>query len=185
MPPPHVHLSFSDPSPWVVRFSALLPPAAPVLDVACGGGRHARFFLDRGHPVAAVDKDTTYVADLAGRMEIVTADLEDGSPWPFAGRTFGGVVVTNYLYRPLFPHLMAAVAEGGVLLYETFARGNEQYARPRNPDHLLEPGELLHAFEGLQVVAYEAGIEDGRCARRVIERICCVKTEAPVELPPR
>lgn len=183
MPPPHVHLSLSDPSPWVMRFATLLPDGGMVLDVACGGGRHARALLERGHALTVVDKDTTYVGDLSGRAEILTADLEDGSPWPFAGRTFDGVVVTNYLYRPLFPALAAALRDGGVLVYETFARGNEQFGRPRNPAHLLEPGELLGAFPGLQVVAYETGIEDGRCGRKVVERICCVKAQEPVALP--
>lgn len=166
-----------------MRFAALLPEGGTVLDVACGGGRHARALLERGHALTVVDKDTTYVADLADRAEVVTTDLEDGSPWPFAGRTFGGVVVTNYLYRPLFPALAESVAPGGVLVYETFARGNEQFGRPRNPAHLLEPGELLSAFPGLQVIAYEAGIEGGRCGRKVVERICCVKAADPVELP--
>lgn len=184
MPPPHVHLSLSDPSPWVMRFAALLPENAAVLDVACGGGRHARALLERGHALTVVDKDTTYVADLEERAEVVAADLEDGSPWPFAGRTFDGVMVTNYLHRPLFAALAAALKDGGVLIYETFARGNEQFGRPRNPHHLLEPGELLGAFPGLQVIAYEAGIEDGRCGRKVVERICCVKGEEPVTLPP-
>ncbi|MFA7431959.1 MAG: class I SAM-dependent methyltransferase [Rhodospirillaceae bacterium] len=183
MPPPHVHLNLSDPSAWVLRYAALVPPGGTALDVACGGGRHARALLERGHAVTLIDADTAYVADLTDRAEVVTADLEDGSPWPMTGRTFGAVVVTNYLYRPLFPYLTAAVAEGGVLIYETFARGNEQFGRPRNPSHLLEPGELLTAFPGLQVVAYEAGIEGGRCGRKVIERICCVKTPEPVELP--
>lgn len=181
MAPPH--LTLSAPSPWVLRFAALLPEGGTVLDVACGGGRHPRALLERGHAVTMVDKDTTYVADLADQAEVLTADLEDGSPWPLAGRTFDGVVVTNYLYRPLFPHLCAAVAEGGVLIYETFARGNEQFGRPRNPSHLLEPGELLTAFPGLQIVAYEAGIEGGQCGRKVVERICCVKVPEPVELP--
>ncbi|MGC2854517.1 class I SAM-dependent methyltransferase [Novispirillum sp. DQ9] len=183
MPPPHVHLSLSDPSPWVMRFSALLPAGGTVLDVACGGGRHARALLERGHVLTVVDKDTGHVADLAARAEVVTTNLEDGSPWPFAGRTFDGVVVTNYLHRPLFPALAQALEPGGVLVYETFARGNEQFGRPRNPAHLLEPGELLGAFPGLQVIAYEAGIEGGRCGRKVVERICCVKAGEPVELP--
>lgn len=183
MPPPSVHLQVSNPSAWVRRFAARLPEAARVLDVACGGGRHLRWLLDQGHRVTAVDKDTSFVTDLADRAEIVTADLEDGAPWPFTGRTFDGVVVTNYLYRPLFPQLIAALPEDGVLIYETFAQGNEAYGRPRNPDHLLRDGELLDVFAGpLQVVAYEHGIADRCGGPKVIERIACVKTSAPVPL---
>lgn len=181
MPPPDVHLQVTNPSAWVRRFAALLPERATVLDVACGGGRHLRWLIEQGHAVTAVDKDTSFVSDLTDRAEIVTADLEGDAPWPFVGRTFDGVVVTNYLFRPLFPHLLAALNDGGVLIYETFAIGNEAYGRPRNPDHLLRDGELLDAFAGpLQVVAYEHGIAERCGGPRVIERIACVKTDAPV-----
>ena len=181
MPPPEIHLQLTSPSPWVKRFAALVPEGGRVLDVACGGGRHTRFFLDRGCLVTAVDQDTDYVADLCSHIgiEIVTADLENGSPWPFAGRRFDAVVVANYLYRPLFPALIDAVALGGALIYETFAAGNERYARPRNPDHLLRPGELLAAAgAGLQVIAYEYGYQD-RPSPKVAERICAVRGEGP------
>ncbi len=144
-------------SPWVTRFAALVPDG-PVLDVACGRGRNTRHFLGLGHDVVAVDRDTSGVADLSGdpRVEIVTADLEDGRPFPLRGRRFSGVVVTSYLYRPILPDLVDAVAEGGVLIYETFAAGNERLGRPTNPDFLLRPGELLDAVAGrLRVVAFE------------------------------
>ncbi len=146
----------------MLRFVGRVPEGGPVLDLACGMGRHARLFLARGHPVTAIDRDLTGIADLAGApggtpgLEILEADLENGTPFPLAGRRFAGVVVTNYLYRPLFPALVAAVAPGGVLIYETFARGNEDFGRPRNPEHLTKPGELLEAVRGhLRVVAYE------------------------------
>jgi len=144
------------PSPWVARFAALIPAGGAVLDVAAGAGRHTRLFLGRGHPVVAADRDTKPLADLAaGRLEVVTADLE-AAPWPLPGRTFAGVVVTNYLHRPLFPALLAAVAPGGALLYETFAAGNERFGKPSNPDFLLRPGELLEVVRGrLRVIAYE------------------------------
>jgi SAM-dependent methyltransferase len=145
-------------SPWIARFAPLVPAKAPVADIACGGGRHGRFFLSRGHAVVFADRDTSGVVDLEGAagVEILEADFEDGSPWPVAGRAFGAVVVTNYLWRPLFPNLVANVAPGGWLLYETFAQGNEAFGRPRNPDFLLKPGELLEAVRGhLDVVAYE------------------------------
>jgi SAM-dependent methyltransferase len=145
-------------SPWVTRFGVELAPGGAVLDVACGGGRHTRWFADRGHAVTAVDRDLGGVADLTAdpRIELVERDLEDGSPWPFPSERFAGVVVTNYLNRPILPLLVDAVADGGWLLYETFAVGNERYGRPTNPDFLLQPGELLDAVRGaLRVVAYE------------------------------
>ena len=149
----------SPPSPWVCRFAGLVPAGGPVLDVAAGAGRHTRLFLDRGHAVAAVDRDTAALVRLASQyssgLEIVTADIE-GHGWPLAGRRFAGVVVTNYLHRPLFPVLLAAVAPRGVLIYETFARGNERFGKPGNPAFLLNPGELLDMVRGrLRVVAYE------------------------------
>ena len=148
-----------------------------MLDVACGGGRHARFFLERGHPVTLVDRDTSGVKDLheSPGVEILERDLEAGEPWPFAGRAFEGVVVTNYLWRPMLPDIVASVAAGGVLLYETFARGQEQFGKPRNPDFLLTPGELLEAVQGtLRVVAYEDRvIEDPD--PRAVQRIAAVR----------
>ena len=170
-------------SPWVQRFADLVPPRSAVLDVACGHGRHLRYFRARGHPVVGVDLDVSALDDLSGddRVEIVQADLEQGV-WPFAGRTFGGVVVTNYLYRPLLPLLAAAVAPEGVLIYETFSRGNERVGRPRNPDFLLAPGELYEAVAPfLQVVAYEQGLEH-RPRLAVRQRIVAVKSVEPAVL---
>lgn len=177
-PAPHVaHPRTMTPSPWVVRFADLVPAGGPVLDLACGAGRHTRFFLKLGHPVVAVDIDLSGIEDLVGRpgLEAVQADLEDGRAFPFAGRRFAGIVVTNYLYRPLFPALIAALAPGGVLIYETFAEGNERFGKPRKPDHLLRPGELLEAVHGrLRVVAYEdLNVETPRPA--AIQRICAIK----------
>ena len=143
-------------SPWILRFASQVPAAAPVLDLACGGGRHARLFLAAGHPVLLVDRDLDRVADLRVRsdVECLTADLES-APWPLGHRRFGAVVVTNYLWRPILPRIIEAVAPGGLLLYETFAMGNERFGRPRNPDHLLRPGELVEAVRGrLTVLAY-------------------------------
>ena len=126
-----------------------------MLDLACGGGRHAQLFLERGCQVVAVDRDVAGVRDLPA--EIVAADLEAG-PWPLPHRRFAGVVVTNYLWRPLLPRIVAAVAPGGVLLYETFALGQARFGRPGNPDFLLRPGELLDAVSGqLEVRAYFDG----------------------------
>lgn len=173
------HHGFAEPSGWVRRFAARMPQGGSVLDVACGAGRHSRFFLARGCRVTAVDRDVSKVGDLEGKpgFELIEADLEDGSPWPFAGRRFDAVVVTNYLHRPLLPTLVDSVAPGGVLIYETFAEGNERLGRPTNPDHLLKPGELLEAVRGeLEVVAYEM-IEIREPIAAVVQRICAVRRE--------
>lgn len=143
------------PSAWVVRHARLPARRGAALDVAAGRGRHARLLAGLGYAVTAVDRDVTAVRDIPG-VEAVEADLEDGSPPPFAGRAFDAVVVTCYLHRPLLPAIVDAVAGGGVLVYETYARGHERFGKPSNPDFLLEPGELLEAVRGaLRVVAYE------------------------------
>jgi len=155
VPPPE------SPSPWVQRFADLVPEGEPVLDVACGGGRHTRWFLERGHPVTAVDRNVRALAPMP-RLTVVEADLEDGHPFPFAPASFAGVVVTNYLWRPILAAIVQCVAPGGALIYETFALGNERFGRPSNPDFLLAPGELLDAARagGLRVVAYEDVVVD-------------------------
>ena len=143
-------------SPWITAWTGLVSTGAAVLDVAAGNGRHTRFFAARGHRVTAVDRDVSGLV-AAADIEVVAADLEDGSSWPLAGRQFGAVIVTNYLHRPLFPHLFAALDPGGVLLYETFMAGNERFGKPSRPDFLLQDGELLERVRGhFSVVAYEA-----------------------------
>jgi SAM-dependent methyltransferase len=161
-----VHESL-DPSPWVVRWAQLVT-RGPVLDVASGSGRHSRVF--RGLEVVAVDRDAQSIPG----VRFVQADLEDGSPWPFAGQHFGGIVVTNYLHRPLLPILRDALDPGGVLIYETFMVGNERYGKPSNPNFLLKPGELLQAFNALTVVAFEQGTS----GKAVMQRICVIRAEA-------
>jgi SAM-dependent methyltransferase len=146
------------PSDWVVRFSSLVPSGGPVLDLACGAGRHSRFFLRRGDRVTAVDQTLEGIQDIRGHpnLESFEIDLEDGRTFPFQGRSFGALIVTNYLYRPILRDLVSVVSEGGILIYETFARGNERFPGPSNPDFLLKPGELLEAVRGeLRVVAFE------------------------------
>ena len=160
-------------SAWVARWAHLIE-RGPVLDLACGAGRHAMLFAERGFEVVAVDKSDQV---LPGAIRFVKADLEDGSPWPFAGQRFAGIVVTNYLYRPLLRTLMESLAEGGVLIYETFMAGNERYGKPSNPDFLLRPGELLQAFGALTVVAFEQGTVE-RPKKAVIQRICVIRGQA-------
>ena len=180
MPDPNRPGGAPAPSDWITRFAGLVRPGGSVLDVAAGSGRHTRYFLGLGYRVVAVDCDVSRLADLAvgaGRSEIaaevIEVDLETGAPWPLADRRFDAVVVTNYLYRPLFHDLCNTLAPRGVLLYETFGVGNEAYGRPRNPDHLLRPGELLElARDALMVVAYECGLVQRSGGPAVVQRIC-------------
>ncbi|MEZ5830076.1 MAG: class I SAM-dependent methyltransferase [Dongiaceae bacterium] len=150
----------SDPSAWIQAHSTLIPAGSRILDLAAGSGRHARYFNRLDNKVTALDRDVSGLRELAGAgVEVLAADLEDGSPWPLGERLFDGIVVTNYLHRPLFTRLAAALAPGGVLIYETFGTGNERFGKPSNPAFLLRPGELLAfaAAHNLQVLAYECG----------------------------
>lgn len=166
------------PSPWVARFLQALPHRGSLLDIACGGGRHSRFALSLGFTVTAVDRTLDGVADLDGLdgVTLVRSDLECGGPWPFAGHTFDVVVVTNYLWRPIFPHIVACVARNGLLAYETFALGNERYGSPRNPDFLLAPGELVARTQpALVPIAYDhATLSE---PSRLVARIAAVGLE--------
>ena len=165
------------PDPWVARFSRLIPDGGAVLDLAAGAGRHAIFLSERGYTVTAVDRDVSRLtASGPAGIEAIEADLEAGG-WPLPGRQFAGIVVANYLHRPLFPHLLDALAPGGVLIYRTFQAGNEKYGRPRNPDFLLRPRELMAAVRGLEIRAYEAG-EVRHPAPAVIQRICAIRPPA-------
>ncbi len=170
------------PSEWVKRFLPLLPDDGEILDLACGRGRHTQLLVERGRRVVALDRDLSGLGDLAkcALVEPIAADLEDGAPFPLAGRQFAAVIVTNYLYRPIFGALLAAIAPGGLLIYETFARGNEGFGRPRNPDHLLEPGELLdRVHRKLRVLAYEDLIlTEPRPA--AVQRICARRKKSEI-----
>lgn len=158
------------PSDWVRRFVPLIRPDGRVLDLAAGAGRHTRLLLERGFTVTAVDRDVEALQPFSGgRCEVRAIDLESGEPWPLGGG-YDGIVVSNYLHRPLLPAIATALAANGVLIYETFAAGNERFGRPRNPDFLLGPGELLEAFGVLTVVAFEQG-EVGEPWPAVIQRI--------------
>jgi SAM-dependent methyltransferase len=163
------------PLPAFARWALRLPPGGTVLDVAAGGGRHARLFAERGHPVLAVDRDVAALQLVPHpRIEVHAADLEQ-APWPLPGRTFAVVVVAHYLWRPLLPTLVASVAPGGALLYETFAVGHERFGKPSNPDFLLRPGELLDAVRGeLEVRDYQHG-EEGTPPHAVKQRLFAVR----------
>lgn len=177
------HAAVAAPSPWIQRWSHLVAPGGRVLDVACGSGRHMGWFAQRGHPVTGVDRAADALAAASAFGQTVLADIEDG-PWPFAGQAFDAVVVTNYLWRARLPDIVAAVAPGGVLLYETFAQGNESVGKPSRPDFLLAPGELLQACAGLRVVAYEDGFL--AAPERFVQRVAAVRAAPnPGETPPR
>ncbi len=169
------------PSAWVVRWSHLGPAGGTVLDVACGMGRHTRWFSERNHPVSSVDRSEDAINLVSSfsnptPVEAVLADIENG-PWPFDGRTFDAVVVTNYLWRPLLPTLVASLAPGGVLIYETFAAGNASVGKPSRPDFLLRSGELLAVCASLRVIAYEDGFLDH--PPRFVQRIAAARPDAP------
>ena len=166
----HGHLDAA-PSAWVRRWAGWIRPGGAVLDVACGTGRHARFLAQLGFEVDAVDRDRALFEDPPPNVAVLEADLES-APWPYAGRRFDGVVVTNYLHRPLLPRLVESLERGGLLVYETFAVGNERFGKPSNPAFLLQAGELLEAVRGaLRVLAYEdLVVEEPRPA--AVQRIC-------------
>ena len=165
------------PSPWVEHHCRLIPSGAAVLDLACGSGRHARRLAELGFAVAAVDRDFSAISKLQGGpgIEAIVADLE-GETWPLAGRCFAGIVVTNYLWRPRLPDVLAMLAPGGVLIYETFMLGNAAYGKPSSPQFLLRPGELREwaATVGLREIAFEEGYVD-RPKPAMRQAICAVR----------
>lgn len=170
------HHDRSEVSAWVRRFAPLIAPGGRVLDLACGRGRHARWFAAAGHPVVAIDRDAAAIAALSGvaGIDARCADLE-GGPWPCAGESFAGIVVVNYLWRPLLPLLLSGLDEGGVLIYETFMQGNERFGKPSNPAFLLRPGELRDAVRGcLDIVAFEEG-EVSAPRPAVVQRLCAAR----------
>jgi SAM-dependent methyltransferase len=182
-------------SPWVARWSHLVPQdvaGGRVLDVACGAGRHVLYFLKQNRPLVGVDIARTAIEIIANqldeeekkRCQLIEADIENGA-WPLAGEQFAGVVVTNYLWRPLLATLLQSVAEGGVLIYETFCAGNETVGKPSRPDFLLQPGELLVACQqsGLRVIAYEDGFLEQ--PDRFMQRIAAVREKSSSISPSR
>lgn len=175
----------AEPSPWVQRWQHLIRPGGTVLDLACGSGRHVRWLANKGFMLTGVDRDAAMMAPLRGMAEIIVADVEQ-SPWPLAQRRFDAIVVTNYLWRPLWPNLHSALAAGGVLLYETFADGQQSVGRPARPEFLLQRGELLHALTGLRLVAFEDGFIEspGRFVQRAVAVLSSAANDAsPARYP--
>ena len=183
------HSEVSLPSQWIKRFSPVVQIGGSVLDLACGSGRHSRYFLKQGNNVVAIDRSVEAIADLNNNpaCEVICADIEKNKEifiknGKLAGRIFDAVVVTNYLHRPLFDFYIKALAPSGVFIYETFTHGNEKFCRPRNLKHLLESGELLKHVEGkLNIVAYEHGIEKRKLHSVVVQRICAIKPKNTID----
>lgn len=164
------------PDPWISEHAGAIRPGVNVLDLACGSGRHGRFFLKKSCRVFFLDRDVQGVNDLSSEAnaEVIEYDLENGNPWPFPDRQFDAIVVTNYLYRPLMPHIIEALAPGGILLYKTFEVGNERYGRPTNPDFLLCKNELREVFgEALDVIDCRQQLE--RHPTRITQAIYAIK----------
>lgn len=175
MPKNFQHNANSEAVPWVRRFASRIAGGGQILDLACGNGRNGRYFLNRGHPVTFVDIETVAVQDLTTHdsAEIIAADLEAPGGWPVADRRFAAILVVNYLWRPIMGDILSALGPGGVLLYETFAAGNEAFGRPRNPDFLLHPGELLEAARTrLDIIAYEQRLTDRPA---VMQRLAAIR----------
>ncbi|MEO8121074.1 MAG: class I SAM-dependent methyltransferase [Rhodoferax sp.] len=167
------------PSSWVKRWSHLVPPGGTVLDMACGQGRHMKWFADQGHAVLGVDRSAEAIHAAAAFGETVLADIENG-PWPLMNgeqpRQFDAVIVTNYLWRPLFPVIVQSVASGGLLIYETFSEGNETVGKPSRPDFLLRSAELLQAFNPMRVIAFEEGFLEN--PPRFVQRLTAAQPDS-------
>jgi SAM-dependent methyltransferase len=154
----HMH-GTEEPSAWVIRWTHLLPLQSQVLDLACGAGRHMRWFAAHGHHCTGVDRSPEALAEAKAHGHVMTADIE-GDPWPLEGQTFDAVIVTNYLWRPLMPRILECLKPQGILIYETFALGHETIGKPSRPDFLLKPGELLQTCAAMHVIAYEDGYSE-------------------------
>ena len=170
-------------SPWVTRWSHLLPAGASVLDIACGSGRHMKWLANLGHQVTGIDRSPEALLEAASYGATVLADIENG-PWPLMnGRNvqqFQALVVTNYLWRPLFPVMAESVAPGGFLIYETFSQGQETVGKPSRPDFLLQAGELLARFPEFRVIAFEEGFLEN--PPRFVQRLVAQRPR-PMDAP--
>jgi SAM-dependent methyltransferase len=168
------HRPVAEASAWIERWSHLVEPGATVLDVACGSGRHVRWFVSHLAKVTGVDRDAAAVAPLENVARIVVADIENDA-WPLRGETFDAVIVTNYLWRPLLPTIVESVAPRGLLLYETFGHRQPEFGSPKRPDFLLRPRELLEVTEGMRVLAYEDLVLDD--PKRHVQRVAAMRGE--------
>jgi SAM-dependent methyltransferase len=157
------------PSLWIQRWSHLAKPQSHVLDLACGAGRHMKYFQGLGHHCTGVDRSKEALAEACANGQVIEADIEGGT-WPLSDRVFDVVIVTNYLWRPLMPRILECLAPDGLLIYETFALGHEKFGKPSRPDFLLKPGELLQTCAQLHVIAYEDGYWDqpAKCVQRIV-----------------
>ena len=170
------------PSSWVRQWAHLIVPGGSVLDVACGHGRHMQWLNAQGFQMVGVDRQPEAIAQAAAWGEALLADIENG-PWPLAGRQFDALVVTHYLWRPLWPQLLESLAPGGILIYETFAMGQETIGKPSRPEFLLRPGELLSLCQPLRVVAYEDGYQP--TPPRFVQHIVARRESSSDSLPVR
>jgi len=186
IPTSSTHHGLEPPSGWVKRWAHLLPSnesvvdheSLQVLDLACGHGRHMQFLAGLGHTVLGVDRNAEALKTASQGGETRQADIENAE-WPLEGRSFKGVVVTNYLWRDLFPQLLNSVAEGGVLIYETFSQGNQVFGKPSRPEFLLQPGELLQLCSDLKTVAFEEGFVPS--PDRLIQRVVAIRVPSGLE----
>lgn len=186
IPTSSTHHGLEPPSGWVKRWAHLLPSnesvvdheSLQVLDLACGHGRHMQFLAGLGHTVLGVDRNAEALKTASQWGETLQADIENAE-WPLEGRSFKGVVVTNYLWRDLFPQILNSVAEGGVLIYETFSQGNQVFGKPSRPEFLLQPGELLQLCSGLRIMAFEEGFVPS--PDRLIQRVVAIRVPSGLE----
>jgi len=186
IPTSSTHHGLEPPSGWVKRWAHLLlsnesvvdHDSLQVLDLACGHGRHMQLFAGLGHTVLGVDRNAEALKTASQWGETLQADIENAE-WPLEGRSFKGVVVTNYLWRDLFPQILNSVAEGGVLIYETFSQGNQVFGKPSRPEFLLQPGELLQLCSGLRIVAFEEGFVPS--PDRLIQRVVAIRVPSDLE----
>jgi SAM-dependent methyltransferase len=185
-PTSSTHHGLEPPSAWVKRWAHLLPSnesvvdheSVQVLDLACGHGRHMQFLAGLGHTVLGVDRNAEALKTASQWGETLQADIENAA-WPLRGRSFKGVVVTNYLWRDLFPQILNNVADGGVLIYETFSQGNQAFGKPSRPEFLLQQGELLQLCSGLRIVAFEEGFVPS--PDRLIQRVVAIRVPSGLE----